>query len=68
MSSRRFARTALSTRTGCWSTSAGGASYDDLLALAYLEQRHPGGDDGLIRTCVRHAVTDADSYPLGVTS
>jgi hypothetical protein len=47
--------------------TAGGASYDDLLALAYLEQRHPGGDDGLIRTCVRHAVTDADSYPLGVT-
>ena len=25
--------------------TAGGASYDDLLALAYLEQRHPGGDD-----------------------
>jgi hypothetical protein len=47
--------------------TAGGASYDDLLALAYLEQRHPGGDDGLIRTCVRHAVADADSYPLGAT-
>ena len=47
--------------------AAGGASYDDLLALAYLEQRHPGGDDGLIRTCVRHAVVDMGSYPLGVT-
>jgi hypothetical protein len=47
--------------------TAGGASYDDLLALAYLEQCHPGGDDGLIRTCVRHAVADAGSFPLGVT-
>jgi len=47
--------------------TTGGASYDDLLALAYLEQCHPGGDDDLIRTCVRHAVADAGSYPLGVT-
>jgi hypothetical protein len=47
--------------------TTGGASYDDLIALAYLEQSHPGGDDDLIRTCVRHAVADAGSYPLGVT-
>ena len=47
--------------------TSGGASYDDLLALAYLEQCHPGGDDGLIRTCVRDAVADAGSYPLAVT-
>jgi hypothetical protein len=47
--------------------TAGGASYDDLVALAYLEQRHPGGDDGLIHTCVRHAVADVGSYPLDVT-
>ena len=42
----------------------GGASYDDLLALAYLDQGHPGSDDDLIRSCVRSAVADAHSQPL----
>jgi hypothetical protein len=47
--------------------AAGGASYDDLLALAYLEQCDPDGDDDLIRVCVGSAVADRDSYPLAVT-
>jgi hypothetical protein len=47
--------------------AAGGASYDDLLALAYLKQRDPGGGDELIRTCVRYAVADPGSHPLAVT-
>ena len=47
--------------------AAGGASYDDLLALAYLEQCDPDGDDDLIRVCVGSAVADRGSYPLAVT-
>jgi hypothetical protein len=47
--------------------TAGGASYDDLLALAYLEQCDSGKDDELTRTCVRLAVADASSHPLAVT-
>ena len=47
--------------------SAGGASYDDLLALAYLEQRKPGEGHDLVRRCVQHAVTDPNSYPRAVT-
>jgi hypothetical protein len=47
--------------------AAGGASYDDLLALAYLEQRDLGGGDELIRSCVRYAVADPSSHPLAVT-
>jgi hypothetical protein len=47
--------------------AAGGASYDDLLALAYLEQRDPGGGDELVRSCVRYAVADPSSHPLAVT-
>lgn len=47
---------------------AGGASYDDLLALAYLQQSELQGEDSdLIRTCVRCAVADPGSYPLAVT-
>ena len=45
----------------------GRASYDDLLALAYLEQRDPGRDAELIRECVQSAVADANSYPQRVT-
>jgi hypothetical protein len=47
--------------------TAGGASYDDLLALAYLDQGYPGSDDDLIRTCARRAVADAGSHPLIMT-
>ena len=47
--------------------AAGGASYDDLLALAYLEQRDADVDDGLVRGCVTSAVADPGSYPLAVT-
>lgn len=47
--------------------AAGGASYDDLLALAYLHQRDPGGTGGLVRTCARSAVADPGSHPLAVT-
>jgi hypothetical protein len=47
--------------------AAGGATYDDLLALAYLEQRDPGGGGELIRSCVRYAVADPSSHPLAVT-
>jgi hypothetical protein len=46
---------------------AGGASYDDLLALAYLKQGHPGSDDDLIRMCAQSAVADAGSHPLIMT-
>ena len=68
MSSARSARTARSTRTGCSEYfAAGGASYDDLLALAYLEQSDPGSDGELIRTCVQSAVADPGSHPLAVT-
>jgi hypothetical protein len=47
--------------------AGGGASYDDLLALAYLDQREVGGDEDLIRRCVQHAVADDDCHPLVVT-
>ena len=46
--------------------AAGGASYDDLLALAYLEQCEAGGGE-LVRSCVRYAVADPSSRPLAVT-
>ena len=46
---------------------AGGASYDDLLALAYLEQTDSGRDVDLLRDCVRAAVHDPESYPAAVT-
>ena len=47
--------------------AAGGASYDDLLALVYLKQRASGSDAELVRTCVRHALTDTASYPQSMT-
>jgi hypothetical protein len=47
--------------------TGGAPSFDDLLALAYLEQCQAGGNDELIRTCVQHAVADAGSHPLAVT-
>ena len=47
--------------------TAGTASYDDLLALACLEQGYSGSDDDLIRACVQRAVTDTGSYPLAAT-
>ena len=47
--------------------AAGGASYDDLLALVYLEQRASGSDAELVRTSVRHALTDTASYPQSMT-
>jgi hypothetical protein len=47
--------------------AVGGVSYDDLLALAYLEQRDADGDEDLIRRCVQRAVADRHSYPLTVT-
>ncbi len=43
------------------------ASYDDLLALAYLGRREAAEHDDLVRTCVRPAVADAGSHPLAVT-
>lgn len=47
--------------------ATGGASYDDLLALAYLKQCDPGGSEELVRACVRYAVTDPSSHPAAVT-
>ena len=47
--------------------AAGGALYDDPLALAYLEQGDPGEHDDLVRRCVRFGIADQSSYPLAVT-
>lgn len=47
--------------------AAGGASFDDLLALAYLEQCRPGDMNELIRACVRSAVADPVSHPAAAT-
>ena len=47
--------------------AAGGASYDDLLALAYLAQRDTGEHDDLVRACVRSAIADPSSHPVAVT-
>jgi hypothetical protein len=47
--------------------AAGGASYDDLLALAFLEQSEDRRYESLIRECVRRAVADAQSYALAET-
>lgn len=45
----------------------GGASFDDLLALAYLEQRPSSGMPELVRACVRSAVADPGSRPVAMT-
>lgn len=47
--------------------AAGGASFDDLLALVHLKQRFRGRYDELIRRCVTLAVADPGSYPAAVT-
>ena len=47
--------------------AAGGASYDDLLALAFLEQSDPRRYESLIRDCVQLAVADAKSCPVTET-
>ena len=44
--------------------AAGGASYDDLLALAFLEQSDPRRYESLVHECVRLAVADAKSHPM----
>jgi hypothetical protein len=47
--------------------AGGQASYDDLLALAFLGDAKPGVYDALIRRCVRRAVADSKSYPSAET-
>lgn len=43
------------------------ATYDDLLALAYLQQARRGHEDGLVTECVQLAIADGRSLPVAHT-
>ena len=47
--------------------AGGDASYDDLLALAYLKQSRGRAPDELVAACVRSAVGDPASLPVSET-